>query len=76
MPFTDYLNLKKKDDHNVILHSSLKGGTKIFIGVDIKAKFLAKTEGKGIQRLLHMCLIYIHPVRLDKIDEAKKCMLT
>jgi len=37
----------------------------------MEAKFRAETEGMAIQSLSHMWPIYI----LDKIDEAKKCML-
>jgi len=61
-----------------MLHSILKGGTKIFIGGDIEAKFGAETEGAAIQSLPHMGIqsLCIWPPKLDKIDEAKKCMLT
>jgi len=73
---TDHMKLKKKDDQNVMLHSFLKGGTKIFIEGDMEAKFGAETEGMIIESLPHMCPMYIQSPRLDKIDEAKKCMLT
>jgi len=59
-----------------MLHSFLKGGTKISIGGDMEAKFRAETEGTAIQRLPHMWPIYIQPPKLDKIDEAKKYTLT
>jgi len=42
----------------------------------MEAKFGAETEGAAIQNLPHMWPIYIQPPKLDKIDEAKKCMLT
>jgi len=37
-----------------MLHSFLKGGTKIFIGGDMEAKYGADTEGRAIQSLPHM----------------------
>jgi len=58
-----------------MLHS-LKGGTKIFIGGDMEAKFGADPEGTAIQSLPQMWPVYIQPPKLDKIDEDKKCMLT
>jgi len=42
----------------------------------MKSKFRAQTEGTTIQSLPHMWPIYIQPPKLDKMDEAKKCMLT
>jgi len=40
------------------------------------AKFRSATEGTAIQILPpHVSHIYIQPLKLDKIDEAKKCML-
>jgi len=41
----------------------------------MEAKFRAVTQGTAIQSLPHMWLIYIQPPKLDKIDEARKCML-
>ena len=41
----------------------------------MEAKFRAVTQGMAIQSLPHMWPIYIQPPKLDKIDEAKKCML-
>jgi len=41
----------------------------------MEAKFRAVTEGTAIQNLPHMWPIYIQPPKLEKIDEAKKCML-
>jgi len=41
----------------------------------MKAKFREVTEGTAIQSMPHMWLIYIQPPKLDKIDEAKRCML-
>jgi len=57
-------------------HSFLKRGTKVSIGRDKQAKFRAKTEGAAIQNLSHMWPIYIQPLKLDNMDEAKKYMLT
>jgi len=56
----------------------LKRRTKIFIEGDTETKFGAKTEGMAIQSLPHMGIqpIYIQPPKLEKIEEAKKCMLT
>jgi len=59
-----------------MLHSFLKGGTKISIGGDMEAKFRAESKETAIQSLPHMWPICIQPPKLDKIDEAKKCMLT
>jgi len=50
------MNLKK-DDQNVMLHSFLKGRTKISIGGDMEANFGADTEGTSIQSLPQMCPI-------------------
>jgi len=59
-----------------MLHSFLKGGTKIFIGGDMKVKFGAETEGTAIHSLPHRWPQHIQPPKLDKIDETKKCMLS
>jgi len=59
-----------------MLQSFLKEGTKIFIGGDMESKFRTETEGMAIQSLPHMWPIYTQPPKLDKMDEAKKCMLT
>jgi len=50
-------------------------GVKISIGGDMEAKFRAVTQGMAIQSLPPMWLIYIQPPKLDKMDEARKCML-
>jgi len=36
----------------------------------------AETEGVAIQSLSYIWPIYIQSPKLDKMDEAKKCMLT
>jgi len=59
-----------------MLHSFLKGETKIFIGRDMEEMFRTENEGMAIQSLAHMWPIYIQPPKLNKINEAKKCMLT
>jgi len=41
----------------------------------MEAKFRAATQGMAIQNLPHMWPTYVQPPKLDKIDEAKKCML-
>jgi len=45
-----------------MLQTFLKGGTKIFIGGDMKTKFGAETEGMAIQSLPHLGIrpIYSH----------------
>jgi len=53
--------------------SFLKWG-KIFIVGDMEAKFRAETQGMDIQILTYMWPTYIQPPKLDKIDEAYKCM--
>jgi len=60
-----------------VLPLLLKRG-KISIGGEMEAKFTAATEEMAVQSLPHLRLmwpIYIQPPKLDKIDEAKKCML-
>jgi len=59
-----------------MLHSILKRGIKISIEGDREAKFGTETEGMAIRSLPHMWPIYIQPPKLDKMDEAKNCMLT
>jgi len=76
MQSTDHRKLKKKDDQKCrCFHSFLNGRTKISIGIDMEAKFRAKTEAKVIQNLPHIWPLYTQPPKLEKIDEAKKCML-
>jgi len=41
----------------------------------MEAKFRAATQGMAIWGLTHMWPIYIQPPKLEKIDEARKCML-
>jgi len=48
---------------------------KISIGGDMEATFRAVTQGMAIQSLTHMWPTYIQPPKLDKIDDARKCML-
>jgi len=61
-----------------MLQSFLEGGTKIFIGGNMEAKFGAETEGMAIQSLPHLGIqpIYLQPPNPDSIADAKKCMLT
>jgi len=61
-----------------MLHSFLKGRTKIFIGGDIETKFRAETEGIVTQSLSHLEIqpIYVQPPKSDNISDAKKYMLT
>jgi len=44
----------------------------------MEEKFGAETERTALQSLpyMHTQPIYIQPLKLDKIEEAKKCMLT
>jgi len=44
----------------------------------METNFEAETEGMAIQSLPHMGIqsIYIEPLKLDKMDEPKKRMLT
>jgi len=42
----------------------------------MEAKFGAEFEGMAIQSLPHMWPIHIQPPKLDKMDEAKKYMLS
>jgi len=57
-----------------MLQSFLEGGTKVFIGGDMKTKFGAETEEMVIQSLPHLGIqtIYIRPPKLDNIDKAKR----
>jgi len=72
MQSIDHRKLKKDDQMQMFLLLLKRG--KISIGGDIEAKFRAATQGMVIQSLTHMSSIYIQPPKLDKIDEAKKCM--
>jgi len=65
----------KKNYPNADASLLLKRGIQIFIGVDTEAKCEADTEGMAIQSLPHMRPIDTQPPKLDKINEAKKCML-
>jgi len=58
-----------------MLHSFFKGGTKIFIGGNREAKFGQRLKELPF-RACPTCGPYIYPPKLDKMDEAKKCMLT
>jgi len=59
-----------------MIHSFLKGGTKIFIGGEVEAKFKAEIEGMAIHTLPHMWPIYIQSPKLVKMAEPKKCRPT
>jgi hypothetical protein len=52
--FTDHMKLKKKEDQSVNTSILLRRGIKIPMGGDTETKFRAETEGKAIQRLLHL----------------------
>jgi len=56
------MKLKKKEDQSVEASSVLlRRGDKILTGGNTETKCGAETEGKAIQRLLHMVIIP-HPV--------------
>ena len=55
--FTDHMKLKKKEDQSVNTSVLLRRGNKIPMGGDTKCG--GETEGKAIQRLLHLG---IHPI--------------
>ena len=57
--FTDHMKLKKKEDHSVDTSVLLRREIKIPMGRDTETKCGAETEGKAIQRLLHLG---IHPI--------------
>jgi hypothetical protein len=56
--FTDHVKLKKKEDQSGVASVPLRMGKKILKGVNKETKCGAETEGKAIQRLLHLG---IHP---------------
>jgi hypothetical protein len=56
--FTDQMKLKKKEDQSVGA-SVLRKENKILMGANTETKYGAETEGKAIQRLLHL---ESHPV--------------
>jgi len=60
-----------------MLQSFLEGGSKIFTGGDVEAKFGAEIEGMAIQNLplLEIQSKYIRPPNPVTIADAKKCML-
>jgi hypothetical protein len=47
--FTDYMKLKKKEDHSVDTSVLLRRGNKIPIGGNTETKFGAETEREAIQ---------------------------
>jgi hypothetical protein len=57
--FTDHMKLKKKEDQSVDVSALLRRGKKILTGRNMETKCGAETEGKAIQRLLHLG---IHPI--------------
>jgi hypothetical protein len=57
--FTDHMKLKKKEDQSMDTSVLLRRGNKIPMGEDTETKGGAETEGKTIQRLLHL---RIHPI--------------
>ena len=57
--FTDYMKLKNNEDKSVDAQILLRKGNKILMGANIETKYGAESEGKAIQRLLHLG---IHPI--------------
>ena len=57
--FTDHIKLKKKEGQIVDALVLLRRGNKILTGGNMETKYGAETEGKAIQRLLHLG---IHPI--------------
>ena len=62
MQFTDHTKLKKKENQSVDALVLFRSGIKILTGGKTETKCGAETEGKAIQRLLHLGthLIYSH----------------
>jgi hypothetical protein len=62
--FTDHMKFKKKEDHSVDASVLLRRGNKIPMGGKMETKCGAETDGKAIQRLLHLQLhrIYNHQI--------------
>jgi hypothetical protein len=57
--FTDHMKLKKTEDQSVNASILLRRGNKILTGGTTETKCGAGTEGKAMQRLLHLG---IHPI--------------
>ena len=57
--FTDHMKLRKKEDQSVDTPVLPKRGNKISMGGITETKCGTGTEGKAIQRLLHL---RIHPI--------------
>ena len=60
--FTDHMKPKKKEDQTVDASVLFRRGNKIFTGGNMETMCGAETEGKAIQRLLHLGIypIYSH----------------
>ena len=59
LQLTDHMKLKKKEDQSMGASVLLRRGNKILTGRNMETKCGAETEGKAIQRLLHLG---IHPI--------------
>ena len=71
------MKLKKNEDQRVDTLVLLRRGKKIPMGGDTETKFGAETEGKAIQKLLHLGnLSHIQSSNPDTIVDADKCLLT
>jgi len=60
----------------LMLRFFFKRATKISTRGHKETKFKTETDGTPIQSLPHMWPIHIQPSKLDKMDEAKKCVMT
>jgi hypothetical protein len=56
---TNHIKPKKKEDQSVDASVLLRRGNKVLKGGNMEMKYSAETEGKAIQRLLHL---EIHPI--------------
>ena len=70
------MTLKKKEDQSEDVLVLLRRGNKILKGGNTETKYGAETEGKAIQRLVHLGLHPIYTPNPDTIVDAKKCLLT
>jgi hypothetical protein len=70
------MKLMKKEEQSVDASALLRRRNKMLTGGNTETKCGAETEGKAIQRLLHLGnLSHIQAQNQDAIVDAKKCLL-
>ena len=69
------MKLKKKKDQSVCALVFLRRENKILMGANMETKCIAETEGKAIQRLLHLGIhsIYSHQIQTLLYIQRSAC---